>query len=130
LRYGLVLFPQFEVLDVFGPIEALNVLPRLQTFPWADKLDLAIIAETMDPVTSGPVKGDKNPFNPKIAQSVVPTHTFDNAPEVDVLLVPGGWGAGPATRSGFKPDVTAVVKYISSVFDKLQYLVSKLSSVF
>jgi hypothetical protein len=85
---------------------------------------MAIIAESMEAMTSGPVKGDKKPFNPRIAQTVNPTHTFDNAPDIDVLLVPGGWGAGPTTRSGFEPNVDKVVKYIKDVFPKLQYLIS------
>jgi putative intracellular protease/amidase len=123
-RYGLLLFPQWEVLDVFGPIEALNTLPRLDTFPLKDELDMAIIAESMEPMTSGPIKGDKKPFNPRIAQTVNPTHTFDNAPDIDVLLVPGGWGAGPTTRSGFEPNVDKVVKYIKDAFPRLQYLIS------
>jgi putative intracellular protease/amidase len=125
LRYGLLLFPQFEILDAFGPIEALNTLAHSSSFPWRDDLDFAIIAETLDPVSSGPVKGDPSPFNPRIAQSVVPTHTFANAPDLDVLIVPGGFGTGPKlTGSEFDPDVDAVVDYIATVFDKIEYLIS------
>lgn len=130
LRYALLLYPQFEVLDAFGPLEALNTLPRLRTFPHASTLDFAIVAETLDPVTSGPVKGDPAPFNPKIAQSVLPTHTFENAPEVDVLIVPGGFGAGPMTNSGFRPNVQGVIGYIARVYPNLQYLISEFLILF
>ena len=127
LRYGLVLFPQFEVLDVFGPLEALNTIVRIDNFPYKDDLSLVILAETLDPVSSGPIPQDPKPFNPKVAQSIVPTHTFEDAPDVDVLLVPGGYGTGPQTASGYVPNVDAVIRYIKATFPKLQYLISKYS---
>jgi putative intracellular protease/amidase len=126
LSYALLLFPQFEVLDVFGPLEALNTLIRIPTFPHSSTLSLSIIAKTLDPVSCGPISGDPKPFNASIAQSVVPTHTFDNASgEIDVLVIPGGFGTGPMTRSGFRPDVDAEVAWIREVFPGVKYVVSK-----
>ena len=126
LRYGLLLFPQWELLDAAGPIEALNSLTHSATFPYASDLDFAIIAETLDPVSTGPLKDDPKPFNRAVAQSVVPTHTFDNAPDLDVLIIPGGFGTGPSSihRSGFDPNVDAVIDYIAKVYDRVEYIIS------
>lgn len=126
LRYGLLLFPQWELLDAAGPIEALNSLTHSPAFPYASDLDFCIIAETLDPVSTGPLKDDPKPFNRAVAQSVVPTHTFDNAPDIDVLIIPGGFGTGPSAihRSGFDPNVDAVVDYIAKVYDRVEYIIS------
>lgn len=68
--------------DVFGPLSALNVLSRTQN------MDLSIIAESTNPVSTQP---EPNPFvSANFGQVVVPTHTFENAPEIEVLLIPGG----------------------------------------
>ena len=90
LRYGLLLFPQWELLDAAGPLECLNCLAHSPDFPWAGDLDLAIIAETLEPVSTGPLKGDPKPFNARVSQSIVPTCTFEDCGEIDVLIIPGG----------------------------------------
>lgn len=87
--YGLLLFPGFEVLDAAGPIEMLNVLTRYMDF--AD-INLSVIGQTMDPITPGPITPDKTGL-PFLGQQLYqPTHTFETAPELDVLIVPGGRG--------------------------------------
>ena len=50
--YGLLLFPQFEVLDAAGPIEALNMLSYGLDH---QEIKLAVIAETLDPVSPGAI---------------------------------------------------------------------------
>lgn len=49
-------------------------------------INLSIIAATLDPVST--VHKGKH----SAGQSVVPTHTFADAPPLDVLIIPGGWG--------------------------------------
>ena len=126
IHYALLLFPQFEILDAFGPIEALNCLARASSFPYANDLTLSVIAATLDPVSTGPLPADPKPFNVNVAQSIVPIHTFDNPPrKIDVLIVPGGFGAGPKTASGFEPDVERVVEFIREWYPKVKYLLSE-----
>ena len=128
LRYALVLFPQWEALDAMGPIECLNTLSHQRSFPYVSDLDLAIIAPTMEPVSTGPLPVDPNPFNRRIAQSVVPTHTFENPPEdIDVLIIPGGFGTGPKALfgGGFEPDVESLVGFVAGVFERVEYVLSK-----
>src|SRR3989475_10858145 len=69
---GAVLFPGFELLDVFGPLEAFGGLGGL--------FNVVTVAERAGPVAS--------------AQRVraVADHGLADCPHLDVLLVPGGIG--------------------------------------
>lgn len=110
---------------MFGPLECLNTLVRLENFKHKQDLSLTVLARSLKVVSSGPIPADPKPFNVNIAQSVQPTHTLDNAPDIDVLLVPGGYGTGPHTMSGFAPDVSEEVAFIANVFPRLKYLISQ-----
>jgi transcriptional regulator GlxA family with amidase domain len=69
---GIVLYPKFELLDVYGPAEIFgNLKPRIK---------LIMVAQKAGPVTSaqGP--------------QVVADFGFDDCPPLDLLLVPGGMG--------------------------------------
>lgn len=54
-----------------------------------------------------------------IGQSIVPTHTFANAPELDVLLVPGGQGS-----RGSSPSILETIAFIRDSYPKLKYLIT------
>jgi len=71
---GIVLFTDAEELDWAGPFEVFGMA--------AHEKDLSVvtIAESSEPVRCA--KGLR----------VLPDHTFDNAPPLDVVLVPGGQG--------------------------------------
>ncbi|WP_420136927.1 DJ-1/PfpI family protein [Sphingomonas sp.] len=70
-RIGIILFNEFETLDVFGPVQMLGRLP-----------DYRLVAITQDgtAVTS--------------SQGLISLahHAFLDAPHLDILLVPGGMG--------------------------------------
>lgn len=109
LRYGMLVFPAFQALDAFGPLDVLNTL----AFEYKNNT-IAIIAKTLDPVSTTAPR-----MNTTFAQSIVPTHTFDNAPELDVLIVPGGAGTrDPADVIGPQ------VEYIRRVFPNIKYLIT------
>ena len=81
LTVGVVLYTGFELLDVFGPVEMfINVPPTL--------LRIVMIAEEAGEVASGSVGGQKGP-------KVVADFSFEDAPHLDVILVPGGVGTLP-----------------------------------
>lgn len=90
LQYGLLLFPNFEVLDAAGPIEVLNVLSFYMDH---QDIKLAVIAETMDLVSPGPIAPQTHSAQFVGQQLYKPTHTFETAPVLDVLIVPGGRGS-------------------------------------
>lgn len=72
LTVGIALYPGFEVLDVFGPVEMWSYVPGLK---------VVLVAETAGPVASA---------NQGI--STVADVAFADAPQFDILMVPGGAG--------------------------------------
>jgi transcriptional regulator GlxA family with amidase domain len=69
---GIVLYPKFELLDVYGPAEIFgNLGPRLK---------VVMVAQNAGPVTSaqGP--------------QAIADFGFDDCPQLDLVLVPGGFG--------------------------------------
>ncbi|GAW15480.1 hypothetical protein ANO14919_048920 [Xylariales sp. No.14919] len=106
-KFGMVLFPGFQALDVFGPLDTLNNMSR--SMP----LEFVALAATLDPVSS------KIGIPGHIGQTMVPTHTFDDCPDdLEVLIVPGGFG----TRV---PAVTGpIIEFLRRIFPQLRYLLT------
>src|SRR5689334_25249571 len=69
---GILLYPKFELLDVYGPAEIFGNLPG--------KLKVVMVAEK-----AGPVASAQGP-------QVVADYGFEDCPQLDLLLVPGGFG--------------------------------------
>lgn len=72
---GIVLFPDLEELDAIGPWEVFTMVAQQR-----DDLRVVTIAERAEPLRCA--KGLR----------VIPDHSFADAPELDVVLVPGGQG--------------------------------------
>ena len=68
---GILLYPGFEVLDVFGPVEMWSYVPDFK---------LVYVAEK-----AGPVKSAQG-------VEVMAEFGFGDAPQIDILMVPGGIG--------------------------------------
>lgn len=125
--FGVLLYPQFEVLDVAAPIEALNVLARLEGY---EDMRLSIISKTLDPVSVGPIAPDTKSLGFAGTQLYIPTHTFETVPHLDVLLVPGGLGSMDPLPGGGKPDIEDHITFLQDVFHglkgktPLKYLIS------
>jgi transcriptional regulator GlxA family with amidase domain len=79
---GVLLFEGFELLDVYGPLEAWGMLAG------AGNWRIVATAEKAGPVASA--QGPRG----------VADHALAECPKLDVILVPGGMG----TRSGVKND--------------------------
>lgn len=75
---GVVLYPGFEVLDVYGPVEMWSNTPGFE---------VVFIAQTAGPVRSA-----------QGAQTVA-SHSFESAPKLDILMVPGGFGTQTELRN-------------------------------
>jgi len=111
VHFGIILFPGFQALDVFGPLDALNTLAKNHA------IYLHVIAETLSPVSTEPPAGLPSSKTGSFNQSVLPTHTFDTAPKLDVLIVPGGFG----TRH---PSIQSSIDFVAKVYPSLQYLIT------
>ena len=70
-KLGIVLYPGFEVLDVYGPAEMWGYVPEF---------DIVYVAEQAGPVMSGQ------------GVATVAQFGFADAPPLDILMVPGGFG--------------------------------------
>ncbi len=102
---GAVLYPGFEMLDLFGPLEMYSMMGR-------EAVQIVTVAEEAGPVTTAvSVATDAGP-------KVVADTDFTNAPEFDVLLVPGGFGTLPALES------TALMEFLQTRGEKAQVISS------
>lgn len=70
---GVVLYPGFELLDVYGPVEMFGNIPK--------QIRIVMVAER-----AGSVKSAQGP-------SVVADVDFETCPTLDLILVPGGIGS-------------------------------------
>jgi putative intracellular protease/amidase len=95
-RIGILVFNGVEILDFTGPYEMFG----------AAGCDVYTVAATKDPVTTS------------MGMTVVPKYTFADAPQPDVLVVPGG-GVFAASQDkatlAYVRDVTAHAQIIMSV---------------
>ena len=72
---GAVLYDQFELLDLYGPLEMFGAL--------GPELRIATVAEKKGPVASTP------------GVETVARHDFRDCPPLDLILLPGGIGTLP-----------------------------------
>lgn len=111
-NWAVALFDAFDPIDMFGPIDPLYYLS------FSRQLNLALIADTLDPVWVRPASEALNKMNSTFRVSVNPTHTYDKPPEeIDVLLVPGG----PGSRL---LNVTTTIDFVRKVYPNLKYLIT------
>jgi transcriptional regulator GlxA family with amidase domain len=108
VNYGMIVFPAFTNLDVFGPLDILNRVAS------SHPMNLSIIASTLAPVSTA------TNHTEHFSQSIVPTHTFKHPPkELDVLIVPGGVGSTYEA-----PALLDAIAYIKHEYPRLQYIIS------
>ena len=79
IRIGILLFNEVEVLDFAGPYEVFSIATCLES---NEKVfQVSTVGETGDMIFA------------RNGLKVQPQFSFSNAPEFDVLIVPGGYGA-------------------------------------
>ncbi|KAI1116972.1 class I glutamine amidotransferase-like protein [Nemania sp. NC0429] len=121
IRLGVIIYPMMTALDVFGPLNALNVhsvqYPMTLSLLSTDMNPVSIDRAIINGVATGMLVNSSSPY---FTEYVNPTHTFANAPELDVLLVPGG----PGTRNlnATQPHVDWLREH--ATLDKLDYLMT------
>ncbi|MEA2981472.1 MAG: cyclohexyl-isocyanide hydratase [Alphaproteobacteria bacterium] len=95
---GMLIFPRLTQLDMTGPYEVLARLPNTKVH---------LIAHTM-----APVKTDRG-------MEIVPTMTFADCPQLDLVMVPGGPGQQDLMEDAAVLDFlrrqAAGAKYVTSV---------------
>jgi cyclohexyl-isocyanide hydratase len=98
LSVGMPLFPGLTQLDLTGPYEVLARMPDTR---------VSLVAATLTPVRT------------EWGLTIVPDATFADAPWLDVLCVPGGWGVDAhledAELLGFLQTQGERARYVTSV---------------
>lgn len=79
IHYGILLFDDVEVLDAFGPFEVFSVAARVNTD--GNKVSGATLISSYPQRSTVVTRGGVR---------VTTDHSIADAPEVDVLVVPGG----------------------------------------
>jgi len=74
---GILLFDEVEVLDFAGPFEVFSVASELKEYTLFDVFTFSKI---------------KQPINAVNGLSVNPKYSFEEIPEIDLLVIPGGNG--------------------------------------
>jgi transcriptional regulator GlxA family with amidase domain len=79
---GVLVFDDVEVLDFCGPFEVLSAtrLDEAKRREEPSPFDVFLVAETSAPITTTG------------GMRVLPQHTFETCPPLDLIVVPGGWG--------------------------------------
>jgi cyclohexyl-isocyanide hydratase len=98
LRFGILVFPNVQQLDLTGPYEVMATVKGAEVeLIWKDR----------------------NPVTSSTRLSLTPTATFDDCPPVDVLCIPGGGGVNALLEDGavleFVSERAAQASYITSV---------------
>ncbi len=87
-RVAVVLFDGFTVLDVYGPVQAFGACRVTRPDgPPQHFFEIFTVAER-----AGPVKSGEGP-------STQADHAFEDGPDHDILLVPGGFGTRTAVHN-------------------------------
>lgn len=98
MHIGFILFPNLTQLDFTGPLQVLHRAPGAKTH---------ILAKTMEPVPSD------------CGLALVPTGTFAEAPPLDLICVPGGFGVMAACEDAetrtFVAKAGKEARYVTSV---------------
>ena len=85
---GILIFNGVEVLDFAGPFEVFSrtrLVPGIESRRNDDSAPFRVftVAPSADPVTATG------------GLQVIPHHSFDSAPPIDLLVIPGGFGTRP-----------------------------------
>jgi transcriptional regulator GlxA family with amidase domain len=88
-RVGILVFPEVEVLDFCGPFEVFSVTRRdeVRRREEPSPFEVVVIAEAREAVVAtGGLR-------------VLPDHDLTTCPELEILVVPGGWGTRSLVRN-------------------------------
>lgn len=118
-KFGLLLYPGFEVLDVFGPLEALNVFSRKRKHfkHYQPGISLTIISSEKDKDIPLTAAYHNSPGGAPDAQRIIPQCTIYDAPkDLDFLLIPGGLGCSDVSQD--------VVDWVATTSTQVKYLMT------
>ncbi|KAK3080335.1 hypothetical protein LTS18_002345, partial [Coniosporium uncinatum] len=119
MSVGFVVVPGWEILDVFGPLEILFSLS------YFNKMTLSIISPEVGLVPAGVPPHSfaagfpKTDYGYVLTPQIQSTHTFANAPALDILFVAGGFGVVALDQE----NSTIIEDFIINRFPRVEYIV-------
>jgi len=108
---GILLFDEVEVLDFAGPFEVFSIT----TFLNSDENSFMVKT----------ISESGNIVKTRYGLQVKPDHSFYNAPDLDILIIPGGYGA-----SEIEINNETVINWINERSNKVELLASVCTGAF
>jgi len=102
MNVGLFLFDDIELLDFAGPYEVFSIASEQEN----NNLNVFTVTEHGNPIQT---------FN---GLKVIPDYSFNNHPQIDILIIPGGQGTKTEMEKG------AVLTWINENFIKAKLTMS------
>ncbi|KAJ1535790.1 hypothetical protein HK096_001758, partial [Nowakowskiella sp. JEL0078] len=87
MKIGAILFNGWEIMDLASPYSVLLKVSASPLSTFNGKVEFLIVGESTSPIETA------SHF------PTTPTHSFDNCPQLDVILIPGGVGTLVAAKS-------------------------------
>lgn len=110
-RVGIFLFNEVEVLDFAGPFEALSIV--------------SIPGQSDKPFLVQTVSQYGKMIKTRNGLMVQPDYSFENAPDFDILIVPGGYGAEEIEINN-----ETVIQWIRKQSNKVELITSVCTGAF
>ncbi|CAI6336902.1 unnamed protein product [Periconia digitata] len=111
LNVGFLIFPGYEPLDIYGPLEILYLLQG------SANISVSTISYEAGPVSAVvPTLAHL-----KVAPQTIATHSLADAPALDVLIAPGGRGVNYALDD---TKDTRIEEFIASRYESTPYVLS------
>ncbi|KAH6634699.1 class I glutamine amidotransferase-like protein [Chaetomium sp. MPI-SDFR-AT-0129] len=114
LSLGVVVFDGYEPLDIWGPLELFSSMSGTKP------IQLSVISHRPGLVTTKVPPSKLASKGATMATYIEATHSFADAPPLDILLIPGGVG----NRALQENNDTSVQDFVAARYPSLQYLLS------
>ncbi|HKQ99241.1 MAG TPA: DJ-1/PfpI family protein [Pyrinomonadaceae bacterium] len=112
VNVAILIFEGVQIIDYTGPYEVLG--------GWG-KRHVYTVAEKADPITTA------------MGMRVIPNYTFDNQPQPDVIIIPGGGESSPGEKArgvGGQLENERVIKWIQDNSKQARYVMSVCNGAF
>jgi cyclohexyl-isocyanide hydratase len=108
IKIGILLFPQVEELDFVAPFEVLSYINKIKP----DSTKVILLAEHPEPIIA---------FN---GLKVIPDTTLNQAPQLDIIVIPGGKGRMAAMKD------LVIRQFVQTQSEQTQYTASVCTGAF
>jgi putative intracellular protease/amidase len=112
LNVGILVFNDVQIIDYTGPYEVLGANGKRNVF---------LVAEKLDAITTN------------MGMRVIPNYSFENAPKIDILILPGGGNISKGDKGravGAQLQNPKVMKWVKDTAAQAKYVMSVCNGAF